>query len=312
MSYDQKALSATVSEKDLYIAYWDNNQWIPINDSSVDSRTNTVSGKITHFTKFTIIGPPPSAIQDKPDQISSTPPGTGTYTLPPKFEIPELMSITPGSATIGEEIKVSILVTNTGGRTGSYTLILKINDKEETRKELTIRPTENETATFTVEKEREGTYSVEINGVKGQFTVIAPPPPVTPQLPTAPTETPPPPTATPPVDQSINWGLIGSIIAGCIVAGLLGYSFIWRKRGLPLAKTWPAKAVFGIKKAVKDFNLSAFREKWFPARKDRKIIWPPVPPAVKSGLLKLPMWSAKAVFGTKKAVIRLCRRLGVK
>jgi hypothetical protein len=105
---------------------------------------------------------------------------------------------------------------------------------------------------------------------------------------------------------------IGSIIAGCIVAGLLGYSFIWRKRGLPLAKTWPAKAVFGIKKAVKDFNLSAFREKWFPARKDRKIIWPPVPPAVKSGLLKLPMWSAKAVFGTKKAVIRLCRRLGVK
>jgi hypothetical protein len=88
---------------------------------------------------------------------------------------------------------------------------------------------------FTVTRNIEGSFEVRLDRLFGSFSV---------------TEAAPAPTETPPVDQSFSWWLVGSIIAGCIVAGLLGYFFIWRKRGLPLAKTWSAKAVFGIKKAA--------------------------------------------------------------
>lgn len=66
---------------------------------------------------------------------------------------------------------------------------------------------------------------MDIDGEAGQFTVIIPPPPM------------PAPTEALPVTPPTNWGLIGGIIAGIlvIVAGLLVYFLVWRKRSIPRA-----------------------------------------------------------------------------
>jgi len=60
------------------------------------------------------------------------------------------------------------------------------------------------------------------------------PPPVPPVV-TAPVVPPPVPVVPAPPAPPVappNWGLIGGIIAGCIVVGLLVYFFVWRKRGI--------------------------------------------------------------------------------
>ena len=59
-----------------------------------------------------------------------------------------------------------------------------------------------------------------INGKAGQFIVIVPAPPT------------PASVKVPSLQPPINRGLIGTIIAGCVVfvVGLLTYFFVWRKR----------------------------------------------------------------------------------
>jgi hypothetical protein len=93
-----------------------------------------------------------------------------------------------------------------------------VNGAEQARKEVTLGAGKSETVTFTVAKDTEGSYTININGNSGQFTVIVPSPP-TPAL-----------AEALPIQPSTNWRLIGGIIGGCVVAvGLLLYLFRWRK-----------------------------------------------------------------------------------
>ncbi|HUV75912.1 MAG TPA: hypothetical protein VMW00_04625, partial [Dehalococcoidales bacterium] len=55
MSYDPEELPEGVEPKEiLYIAYWDGSQWLSL-DSTVDTRENTVSVLVEHFTQFALI-----------------------------------------------------------------------------------------------------------------------------------------------------------------------------------------------------------------------------------------------------------------
>ncbi|GAI28092.1 unnamed protein product, partial [marine sediment metagenome] len=122
------------------------------------------------------------------------------------------LSITPAEVAIGEEVIISILVTNTGGFSGSHKVILKIDDEVVATKEVTLEAGASEEVTFTTTEDAVGTHTVTVDGIpSGTFTVK---------------------TAGALIPAiSVNWGLIGSIIAGCIIVGLLVYIFVWRKRG---------------------------------------------------------------------------------
>jgi hypothetical protein len=70
-----------------------------------------------------------------------------------------------------QAVKVNALVSNTGGSEGKYTVILKVDDKEEAKKEITVAPGKNQSVSFSALKYTAGSHSIDVNGLKGQFTV---------------------------------------------------------------------------------------------------------------------------------------------
>jgi len=130
------------------------------------------------------------------------------------------LSISPTEVNIGETVTISVTVANTGTASGSYEVALKLNGVTEATKKVTVAAAKSESVSFTVSKDKAGTYSVDIDGLTGSFTVkekpvLAP--------------APPPPPPPPPVKPPINWPLIGGIIGAVVVVGLLIF-FVARRR----------------------------------------------------------------------------------
>jgi transglutaminase-like putative cysteine protease len=112
--------------------------------------------------------------------------------VPAGFIISSL-SVTPSKVKPGEQVTISSVVTNTGGSEGSYIAIFKINEIEETRKEVSIGAGKSQAVEFAVVRNSEGSYKVSIDNKTGQFTVSAPAPVIT-----------PPPVVTPPPTPSLS------------------------------------------------------------------------------------------------------------
>ena len=206
---------------------------LQMNDMAVETKEVTLDGGDNEIISFSVI---PDTAGEHTVNISDL---LGTFEVkvpeapPPPTSAPAVaaalasfaiydISVAPSEVKPAEQVTISAVVTNTGGSEGGYTVVLKIDGVEEARKEVTLGASKSETVTFAIAKHTEGSYTINIDGKVGQFTVIAPPPPT------------PTPTEPLPVQPPINWGLIGGIIAGClVVAGLLVYFFVWRKRGAP-------------------------------------------------------------------------------
>ena len=98
-------------------------------------------------------------------------------------------------------------------------MVLKINGAAEATEEVTVSAGATKKVAFTTVKGVAGSYSVDVNGLSGSFTVkkVAPP-------------TAPPEVAPPEVKPPIKWPLIGGIIAGVVVIVGLGVFFWMRRR----------------------------------------------------------------------------------
>ena len=158
----------------------------------------TVSDEST----FTTLGEPPAAVF-----TSSNP------------------SISPSEVDIGETITISILITNAGNAADSYKVTLKINGVVEATKDVTLDAGTSQEVTFATAKDVAGSYTVDINGLSGLFTVKekpAPPPP-------PPSAPPAPPAPTPPPAPAINWPVIWGIIGG-VVAGVAIFLVVRRRK----------------------------------------------------------------------------------
>ena len=92
---------------------------------------------------------------------------------PAEFKLSNLV-IDPTEVEPKETVTISVVVTNVGGLEGTYTVTLKINNIVEATKDVTLVGGATETVTFTVSRDIEGTYSVEVEELTGSFTVVAP------------------------------------------------------------------------------------------------------------------------------------------
>jgi uncharacterized membrane protein len=91
-------------------------------------------------------------------------------TPPADFQISDL-EVTPHEVEAGEEVTVSVKITNVGGQTGSYTLQLLINQTTEETKTVIVEEGASTTTEFKIIKQTPGTYNIEIDGLVDEFTV---------------------------------------------------------------------------------------------------------------------------------------------
>jgi len=240
-SYDPNNLPVGTIEQNLSLAWFDKdaNEWNVLEDSVVDTSKHTVKSHVNHFTPYAIIlhqKPAPSAptpvtpaaIPASPEPSSSPIPSEPTPLLPTpastpapapaSFTISDL-SITPNEVRPAEGVTISALVTNTGGSDGSYTVVLQINGLEERTKEVTIGAGKSETVSFTIARDIEGVFVINVNGKTGQFTVVFPQPPTQ------------PPVESLLVQSLTNRGLIAGIATASvtIIIGIVYGVVRWRR-----------------------------------------------------------------------------------
>jgi len=154
-SYDPDSLPEGVAEENLVIAYYDEDasEWVEL-ECVVDTENNKITASVHHFTTFAIIG----------------------KTKPAAFSLSSLV-VSPTEVNPGEKVNVSMSVANTGGREGSYTVVLKVNGVKEAEKSVTLGTGKSQEVSFSVIREEAGSYTVTVDGASGIFTVVAPPVP---------------------------------------------------------------------------------------------------------------------------------------
>jgi len=91
---------------------------------------------------------------------------------PADFQISDL-NVTPLEVEAGEEVTVSVRITNVGGQIGSYTLPLVINQTTEDTRTVTLEEGASTTTEFKIIKQTPGTYNIEIADLIDEFTVRA-------------------------------------------------------------------------------------------------------------------------------------------
>ncbi|MDP2729685.1 MAG: CARDB domain-containing protein [Dehalococcoidales bacterium] len=155
--------------------------------SQVDSRITELEKELK--AKEEAIAKLQQQMQEQQRRLDAlTPPPPSAPLVPATFVLTEL-TITPTEVTAGEVVTISIEVSNTGGIEGSYTVVFKVKLDWTTWEnvEVTLMPGQTKTVTFTTKgasrmdtsgvfKVVSGTYTVDVNGKVGQFTVTEPPP----------------------------------------------------------------------------------------------------------------------------------------
>jgi len=155
LSYEDDAIPENVTEAGIYIAYYNATAgtWVPLT-SQVNTRNNTVTAPVSHFTNFAIMG-------------TATPLASAEFTV-------ASLDLSSEQVKPGQEVIASVNVTNTGGSEGSYTLNLTVNGGVEQAETVTLAPGATEIVTFTITKEEPGSYSVSVDGLTKEFVVTAP------------------------------------------------------------------------------------------------------------------------------------------
>jgi len=95
--------------------------------------------------------------------------------LPPAEFVVSDLRVTPAIVEAGEEVTVSVKVTNIGGEAGSYIVALKIGQVTEETRTVIIDGGGSTTVEFRVTSDSPGTYGIEVAGLSGEFVVTETP-----------------------------------------------------------------------------------------------------------------------------------------
>jgi hypothetical protein len=149
-NYDPEEIPAGVAEEDLELGYYDDeaDEWLVLR-SRGDTSKDILSTSFDHLSNFAVIAPNPQS---------------------PAAFTTSALNISPLETDSGQTVTVSVLVTNTGELEGSYSLDLVLNGTVVETRQITMAGG-SQTVTFSVAGDEAGSYSVEINGLEGSFTV---------------------------------------------------------------------------------------------------------------------------------------------
>ena len=184
------------------IAYYDTEQglWVELPpDTGIVAEVGKVTGLAERFAS------PFAVLVNVPPPVPPPPPPAPA----PAHFVASSLNIAPSVREIwqpvtfvtltGESVTITANVANDGGQEGSYLVELKINGETIDKKEVTLGAGQSEQVSFTLSGMEPGQYEVAVSGLSGEFTVL----------------------------RTINWWLIGGIVAALI---LLGWLVWYRKR----------------------------------------------------------------------------------
>lgn len=115
--------------------------------------------------------------------------------LPAQFRTDSLL-ITPLEADIGQKVAISVVVVNTGGTAGTHRVTFKLDDTVLAYEDVNVPAGGRQSVTFSTTKAVAGTYHVIVDDLAGTLKVKEAP--------------------APPRGATINWWLIGGLIAGMV------------------------------------------------------------------------------------------------
>jgi len=96
-------------------------------------------------------------------------------TLPRLLNTPQMsvqyLSVSPQQAANNSPVTISANVVNTGDQGGNLNVALKINGKIEQTKMVSVGPQASQPIKFTVARSEPGTYSIDVGGQSGSFTI---------------------------------------------------------------------------------------------------------------------------------------------
>lgn len=106
----------------------------------------------------------------------STPPTStpvpATTPLPAAISVTNL-SIEPAQIQVGEAATITIVLSNTGGTSGNYLLVLKINSVKYAEKSIIVTGSNIEITSYSATINEAGSYTVTAGDLNTSFTVIA-------------------------------------------------------------------------------------------------------------------------------------------
>ena len=114
-------------------------------------------------------GGPPEYIETHPNVSPSI--ANWTRNLNPPTMSVQFVSINPKQVTANQPVTISTNVVNTGDQGGSLSVALKINGQVEQTRMISVGPQASQPIKFTVTRAQPGTYSVDIGGQTGSFTI---------------------------------------------------------------------------------------------------------------------------------------------
>lgn len=208
-SYDPEDLPEGVAPEDLGIVVWDGSKWVEV-PGVLDTVKNIVTAEVDHFTTFALAAALPKVEPAPPPPV-----------LRPAAWALSALIIEPSAAAPDELVTVTVTVSNTGGRAGTFNVVLMLDGQPELEREISIAAGGSEVVTFMVSREDVGTYTVSVGELTGGFTVEAPAPPPPDEEKEVPIED------IIPTDLTWVWYLIG---AGVLVAIILYFLLRRRKK----------------------------------------------------------------------------------
>ena len=154
---------------------------------------------------------------------------SGTFTVeatsspsnPASFATSNL-TISPRDVKCGEDVSISILVTNTGDLQGTHRVELKINGAVTASQDVFLEGGASQSAVFITSRDVPGIYDIVIDGLADSFLVEEKETPVVAEDLES---------LQVPLDLPFNWGLVGGISAGVVaLLAMLVFLFLRQRR----------------------------------------------------------------------------------